>query len=70
MNAGPIPIGLEHRESKCILPGAEGPTNQPFAVFDAPKAVIAPRDIEMMRLKASPLSKIWRRAFHYRAPVT
>jgi hypothetical protein len=54
MDAGPIPIGLEHRKSHGILPGAEGPTNQPIAIFDAPKAVIAACDIEMMWLTASP----------------
>jgi hypothetical protein len=38
MDAGPLPIGLEHREPYCILAGAEDPTDQTFAVFDAPKA--------------------------------
>jgi hypothetical protein len=54
MDAGPIPVGLEHRESYGILPGAERPANHPFAVFDSPKPVIAPRNIEMMRLLTSP----------------
>jgi hypothetical protein len=54
MDAGPIPIGLEHGEPYGILPGAKGPANQPVVVFDAPKAVIAPADIEMMLLRASP----------------
>jgi hypothetical protein len=54
MDAGLIPIGLEHGEAHGILPGAKGPANQPFTVFDLPKPVIAPCDIEMMLLRASP----------------
>jgi hypothetical protein len=53
MDAGPIPVGLEHREPQGILPGAEGPANQPVAVFDAPKTMTTPCNIEMMRLRAS-----------------
>jgi len=64
MDAGPIPIGLEHREPYCILPGAEDPTNQPVTVFDAPKTVTAACDIEMMRLRGSLWVEICRRASH------
>jgi hypothetical protein len=64
MDAGPIPVGLKHRESYCIPPGAEGPTDQTFAVFDAPKTVMTPRNIEMMRVGRSPGGEGCRRAFH------
>jgi hypothetical protein len=50
MDAGPIAVGLEHRESYRVLPGAEDPANQTFMVLDSPKTVIAPRNIEMMRV--------------------
>jgi hypothetical protein len=64
MDAGPIPVGLEHREPYCILPGAEDSTDKPFAVFDAPKTMIAACDIKMMRMRASPWGEVCRRAFH------
>jgi hypothetical protein len=64
MDAGPIPVGLEHRESYRVLPGAEDPANQTFMVFDAPKTVSAPRNIEMMRVGRSPGGEGCRRAFH------
>jgi len=53
MDAGPIPIGLEHCEPYSILPGAEDPANQLFTVFDAPETMTTPCNIEMMRLRAS-----------------
>jgi hypothetical protein len=54
MDAGPIPVGLEHREPYGILPGTERSADQFLAVFDLPKPVIAPCDIKMMLLRASP----------------
>jgi hypothetical protein len=64
MDAGPIPVRLKHREPYCILPGAEDPTDQTFAILDAPKTVITSRNIEMMRVGRSPGGEGCRRAFH------
>jgi hypothetical protein len=64
MDAGPIPIGLEHCEPYGILPGAEGPADQLFAVFDAPETMTAPCNIEMMRLRASRQGEICHCVFH------
>jgi hypothetical protein len=64
MDAGPIPVGLEHRESNGILPGAEEAANQTFMIFDAPKTTIAPCNIEMMRMGRSPVDQGCRRAFN------
>jgi hypothetical protein len=64
MNAGPIPVGLAQRESHRVLPSAEDPTDQTFTVFDAPKTVTTSGNIELMRLRASPLGEVCRRAFH------
>jgi len=53
MDAGPIPVGLEHREPYGILAGAEDPADQALAVLDAPKTVVTPGNIEMMRSQRS-----------------
>jgi hypothetical protein len=49
VDAGPVPIGLEHGEPEGGLAGAEDPADQSFSVFDAPKTVAVSPDIELVR---------------------
>jgi hypothetical protein len=49
VDAGPVPIGLEHGEPEGGFAGAEDPPDQSLPVLDAPKTVVVSPDIELVR---------------------